>query len=617
MLNLLRLILLACFACLAAHAAERPNILWITSEDNGRYLGCYGDKNANTPALDALAAKGVRFTKCFTHAPVCALSRGSLILGLHSSSVGAQGMRSDYRIPPTFITYPTALREAGYYATNNAKTDYNSSSIKNETWDESGKKAHYKNRQAGQPFFAVFNIELSHEGQIFESHYPKNYKNPDAISERIEIPPYQVKTPENLLDWQRMYDRIHDMDTKVAKLLEELQVSGDAENTIVVYCSDHSGITSRSKRYLYDTGTRVPLIVYVPEKWKSWSAGISGSANDRLVQFTDLPKTFLTIAQAKIPSTMTGTVFLGAKPEPAPTSVFLFSGRFDEAPDMRRGLADGRWKYIRNYEPDRNRFQILGFPWQQYGLRSQWREFQAGRTNPLQSAYFLTQVPEELYDTQVDPHEVNNLATDPASREMLDQLRAELDRHILTTHDLGFMPEVLVESVDQSSESTVHEYGRSKENYPLPEILKLANIASAKDPGNLQLLSDNLTNKNPVMRYWAALGLRVLGSAAKPAETALAKSMDDPDPSTRITAMIAYGNLGADERRSSLLKLIAEAENARDDIHALWVIDAIKLLHASDSVKDLPAKTFTKGSYSKKAIQHLQAGGVEKMASPD
>lgn len=617
MRHLLRLILLACSACLAAQAAERPNILWITSEDNGRYLGCYGDKNANTPALDSLAAKGVRFTKCYTHAPVCALSRSSLILGLPSSSVGAQGMRSDYRIPSTFITYPTALREAGYYATNNAKTDYNSSSIKNEIWDECGKKAHYKNRAAGQPFFAVFNIELSHEGQIFESHYPKNYKNPDAVSERIEIPPYQVKTPENLLDWQRMYDRIHDMDAKVAKLLEELQESGEADNTIVVYCSDHSGITSRSKRYLYDTGTRVPLIIHVPEKWKAWTAGSAGSENDRLVQFTDLTKTFLTIAQAKILSTMTGTVFLGAKPEPAPQSVFLFSGRFDEAPDLRRGITDGRWKYIRNYEPDRPRFQILIFPWGQAGLRSQWREFQAGRTNPLQSAYFLSQAPEELYDTQVDPHEVNNLVADPASREKLDQLRAELDRQILTSHDLGFMPEVLVESVDQSNKSTVHEYGRSKENYPLPDVLKLANLASSKNPANLQILSDSLTNNNPIMRYWAALGLRVLGSAAKPAETALEKSMDDPDPSTRITAMVAYGNLGTDERRSALSRLIAEAKNAREDIHALWVIDGMKLLTGSDSVKDLPDKSFTKGSYSKKAIQHLQAGGVEKMVSSD
>ncbi len=594
-------------------AADRPNILWITSEDNGLFLGCYGDKNANTPALDALAAKGVRYEKCFTHAPVCALSRCSLIIGFPSSSVGTQGMRSKYRIPSSIVTYPAALREAGYYVTNNSKTDYNSSTITEAIWNDCSRTAHYKNRAPGQPFLAVFNIEVSHEGQIFDMHYPKDYKNPDSISKSLDIPPYQVRTPENLLDWQRMYDRIHDMDAKVGKLLQELKESGEAENTIVFYCSDHSGITLRSKRYLYDSGTHVPLIVYVPEKWKTWSAGIAGSKIDRLVQFTDLPKTFLAIANAKAPTTMTGTVFLGANPDPAPRFIFLFSGRWDRSPDMRRGLTDGRWKYIRNYEPDRDRFPMLDYPWGQFGVRSQWREYQAGRTTPLQSAYFLPQAPEELYDTQTDPFEVTNLVGNSSASEKLSQMRAELDREVLTTHDLGFIPEPMIEAIDHANKETAFEFGQSADNYPLPEILKLANLASSQQPQNISALTTALTDKNSVIRYWAALGLRALGSAAKPAEAAIEKSMTDPDPSTRITAMIAFGKLGESERDTAVSLLIKEAKIARYDIHAVWVIDGINLLKASDSIKHLSAKDFVRGSDSKRGFELLQLGGVEQI----
>lgn len=606
-----RFTLLGLLVSLLAHAEERPNILWITSEDNGPFLGCYGDKNARTPVLNSLAASGVHYTQCFTHAPVCALSRASLILGFPASSVALQGMRSTYRVPDSIIPYPTALRDAGYYVTNNAKTDYNTRTITKEIWNDCSKNAHYKNRPPGQPFFAVFNIEVSHEGQIFEEHYPKHYKNPESISETLDIPPYQVRTPENLMDWQRMYDRIHDMDQQVGKLLQDLKDRGEAENTIVVYCSDHGGITLRSKRYLYDSGTHVPLIVYVPEKWKSWSAGQPGSTNNRLVAFTDFPKTFLAIAQAKAPATMTGRVFLGEKPEPASPFIFLFSGRFDESPNLRRGITDGRWKYIRNYEPDRQRFQMLDFPWGQSGLRSQWREFQAGRTTPLQSAYFLPQPPEELFDTQADPHEVNSLV----SAGKLDPLRAELDRQILKTHDLGFIPEPLSEAIDLAGKSTIYDFAQSPENYPLPEILKLANLAAARNPANLPTFSTGLTHPNSILRYWAALGLRVLGSEAKPAAASLEKAMADPDPSTRITAMVAYGHLGDSERSSAVSQLLAEAKSATYDLHALWALDGLKLLKASDATKGLAARDFTKGSYSKRAIQLLQLGGVENKPS--
>ena len=159
---------------------ERPNILWINSEDNGSYIGCYGDKIAQTPNLDNLAAQGVRYTNCFANAPVCAVARSSWIVGIPAISTGTHHMRSNYRIPDSLIPYPTLLQEAGYYVTNNGRTDYNNSSFDSEIWDEYGKTAHYTNRPEGKPFFHVYNILETHEGQIFPWHYPKRY--PEATT---------------------------------------------------------------------------------------------------------------------------------------------------------------------------------------------------------------------------------------------------------------------------------------------------------------------------------------------------------------------------------------------------------------------------------------------------
>ena len=592
---------------LFAADAIRPNILWIVSEDNTTYLGCYGDKTASTPNLDKLAAEGVHFTKCFANAPVCAVSRSSLILGVPAVTTGTQNMRSRYRVPGSLQSYPTLLKKAGYYVSNNAKTDYNNSSFDKNIWDDCNSTANYKNRPPGKPFFAVFNIEFSHEGQIFEQHYPKRYPSPKTAAAGIVIPPYQVNTPEMITDWQRVYDRMTDMDQKVGQLLADLQASGEADNTIVFYCSDHGGITLRSKRYLYDSGTHVPLIVYVPEKWKALSAGIAGSANDRLVQFIDLPKTFLALAQAEIPDAMPGRIFMGEKTQSAPESIFLFSSRFDEAPDMRRAVTDGRWKYIRNYEPDRPRFQMLDFPWGQFGLRSQWREFKAGRTTPAQSAYFQPQPPEELYDTQSDPYETNNLVKAATQTARLAEMRRQLDDKILAARDAGFIPEPLAAKIDADKSATIYGYAQSPARYPLEKILQFANTAAMQDSMNLPALRNNLTNAQPEMRYWACVGLRGLGAAAKPAESDLQKALTDLEASVRITAAVALGNMG--HREESLAFLLKEARAATLDAQAAWALDGLRLLDAPEKLQGVTQTEVVRGSVSKLVYDNLAAGG--------
>tara|TARA_R110000823_G_C15942946_1_gene500650 strand:+ start:2481 stop:3986 length:1506 start_codon:yes stop_codon:yes gene_type:complete len=458
---------------------ERPNILWIRSEDNGTYIGPYGDKTAQTPNLDKLAEQGLRYTNAFANAPVCAVNRSSIILGIPAITTGTQHMRSRFRVPDSLEPYPTLLKDAGYYLTSYGRTDYNNSSFDKEIFDEYGSTAHYRNRPAGKPFFHVYNILATHEGQIFEI---RDYPEEQTPADGIVIPPYQVNTPENVRDWQLVYDRVADMDKQVGEYLADLEESGEAQNTIIIYSSDHAGITLRSKRYLYDSGTRVPLIISVPEKWKHLAPAKPGSVLERLVQMSDIPPTLLSLAGAEVPDRMTGRVFMGPSTEPAPETVLLFSDRFVSAPEMRRGLTDGRWKYIRNYEPDRPRFQMITYPLLQHGQLSQVKEYQAGRTTPAQSAFFLPQPTEELYDTQADPYEIKNLAGLPEFADKLRVMGQKLNEQLLVARDAGFIPEPMMAVIDQDTTTTIYDFCQSTESYHLDEIFALANKVQKRDP---------------------------------------------------------------------------------------------------------------------------------------
>jgi N-sulfoglucosamine sulfohydrolase len=270
---------------------ELPNILWLVSEDNSPMLGCYGDDFATTPYLDKMASEGFLYTHAYANAPVCAPARNTIITGFYANSGGNQHMRSRYAKSEVVRTYPEFLREAGYYCTNNAKTDYNTSSIDpgNSIWDESSGTAHYRNREPGQPFFAVFNTNISHESSIHDS-IPMEELRHDPY--KVPLPPYHPDTPAMRHDWAQYYDKIEEMDRWVGEKLRELEESGLAENTIVFYYGDHGGVLARSKRYVYETGTHVPFILHIPEKYKYlFPAEQPGSEVNRLISFVDLAPT--------------------------------------------------------------------------------------------------------------------------------------------------------------------------------------------------------------------------------------------------------------------------------------------------------------------------------------
>jgi N-sulfoglucosamine sulfohydrolase len=489
---------------------DLPNILWITSEDNSPLLGCYGDEFATTPHMDQLAAEGFLYTNAYANAPVCAPARNTIITGVHACSNGNEQMRSTYRKSETVRFYTEYLMEKGYYCTNNSKTDYNTSPADPELmWNECSKKAHYKNRKKNQPFFAIFNLTTSHESSIHKSipNDQLRHKPEDVI-----LPPYHPDTPEMRHDWAQYYDKVEDMDAQVGKLLVELEEAGLAENTIVFYYGDHGGVLGRSKRYLYETGTHVPFIIRIPEKFKHlYPAKATGEKVERLVSFVDLAPTLLSLIETKAPDYMQGDAFLGKYQKEEPAYVYLFRDRMDGRYDMTRAIVDRQYRYMRNYNSNRIYMQHLEYLWRAPSMPSWEKAFREGVCNEVQGRFWKTKPVEELYDTENDPWEINNLANDPAYAERLAEMRQACLVKGKEIRDAGFIPEA--DRSIRAGESPIYDYMRG-ETLPYKEILEAAVLASSGNPDNLGKLTEMLKNKDSAIRYWAAQGLLQLGDRA-------------------------------------------------------------------------------------------------------
>ncbi len=564
--------LLLFFGCQNRVPVELPNILWLTSEDNCPFLGCYGDEFATTPNLDKLASEGFLYTHAYANAPVCAPARNTIITGIYATSGGNEHMRSNYFKSEIIKTYPEFLREGGYYCTNNVKTDYNTQSIDPQLiWDECSRDAHYKNRNPGQPFFAVFNTTISHESSIHDSIPDEKLRhNP----EEVPIPPYHPATQAIKHDWAQYYDKVEDMDAWVGEKLRELEESGLAESTIVFYYGDNGGVLPRSKRYVYETGTRVPLIIRIPEKFKHlFPAKKSGSKINRLVSFVDLAPTLLSIAGINIPDYYQGNAFLGSQKTEDPEYAFMFRGRMDERYDMSRAVRDSKYRYIRNYMPHRIYAQHLEYLWRAPSTRSWEQAYLSGNCNETQSVFWNSKPAEELYDTENDPWEVNNLATDPAYADIVNRMRTANREWMTRVKDAGFIPEA--DRVRRTGEMPVYDYIRTS-GFDLETVIKAAETASFGNVENLTLFQSYLKNEESSIRYWGATGLLILDEKAEPAKKELLISLNDSSPDVVSVAAEALYNLGETEAAKAALLEVLENPNEFARCQALNVIDCIE-----------------------------------------
>ena len=451
----------------------KPNILWLVAEDLGPYLPSFGDSTIITPNLDRLANEGVRYSNVFSVSGVCSPSRSAIVTGMYPTSIGAHHMRTlsqqpaakekgliNYEVvpPPNVKMVSQILRENGYYCTNNKKEDYQFyKSVL--AWDESSIFAHWRNRPKDSKFFSVFNFGVTHESNLWDPWYRQfdldpfppdrnvgkwweqfsGIEKPLYVSENIDlnIPPYLPENSTVRKDMLRMYSNIVEMDKKVGLIIDQLEEDGLLEKTIIVFYTDHGGPLPRQKRLLYDSGIKVPMIIRYPNKVRA------GEVDKRMISFVDFAPTLLSLVEIEPPDYYHGSPFEGIfKSKNERKYIHAAADRFDEYYDQIRAVRDKRYKYLRNYKPDKPYYLPLEYRQKMNTMQELLHLEKEGELNESQLQWFRKSKPEEeLFDTFNDPHELRNLANDTSLKEKLNELKNECDKWIHNTDDKGFMPE--------------------------------------------------------------------------------------------------------------------------------------------------------------------------------
>ena len=595
-------------------AVGRPNIVWISCEDISPLLGCYGVTSARTPRLDRLAAEGVLWTHAFACHGVCAPSRTGIITARHPISLGANHMRSRVTLPAGVRLFPELLRESGYYCTNNSKTDYNVVRDLKVVWDESSGKAHWRNRRKSeQPFFAVFNLTMTHESKVWPEGWrevvrglePTTLTRTDAVT----VPPLYPDTEVVRGDFARLTDLIAVMDREVGRLLDELDSAGLADDTIVMFWSDHGNGLPRAKRWVYDSGLRVPLIVRVPEKYREWAGvGIAGSRDERMVSLLDLGPTVLSLAGVSLPAGLSGQPFLGPDAHRGRRFIHGARDRLDERQDLVRSVRTERYRYVRNLMPWYPALQEVAYGERNETLK-EWRRLgAAGGLTEQQGQWLQPRRAEELYDLQSDPWELQNLVDDPGLSGVLAELRGECDRWQLQEADVQLLPEAMLERESVRlgvvrGELFAGESGRER----LERVLRAAEAAARGDGIRV---SEWVQEADAAVRWWRVEGL---SRRLKSGEVVFGEVLDllsaaavDEDPVVRLSAACGLAHGGQFEHAAEICRGVLVAAGG----------DEILLTAVMRTVDESGAELFSRcrgdlekysgGEYFDRLLQHAK-----------
>ena len=573
---LILLITVVLISCDNRTANLQPNILWITCEDLSPILGCYGDRVANTPNIDLFAQNAVRFTNAYASAPICTPARSSLITGVYASSMGTHHLRGVVPKSDKIKCFTEFLREKGYYCTNNVKEDYNFITPE-EAWDESSDSAHWRNRKPAQPFFSVFNFMVTHQSQtrygieklneINSTLDEKDRINPDDV----EIPPYYPDTPIVRNNIASLYTQVHIMDKKFQEIINQLEEDGLRENTIIFFYSDHGTGLPRGKGYLHDTGIKVPLIIEFPEKYKHYSPAKAGAFSDELVNFIDFPPTVLSLTGIDPPKYMQGNPFLGQYRKNSNDYVISIRDRRDEVLMFSRSIRTDKYHYIRNFLPHRPRMQ-RNFYSEITPIRQELRRLDnLGLLQSNEDWLMEDSVPvDELYDTETDPHELNNLAQEAEHLEIMELLKRNLFSWMVETKDLGLVPEY--EMIEKSKGGA--PYDTFSGNFDPKPILDLVDkIGRGKQ--HIDSFNFALQSSNPVYRYWGATGLAALGQNAVESKELLQSTLNDPVPYVRFAASEAICNIGYPRQGVEILSKGLDSESVVNQLHASQILMAV------------------------------------------
>ena len=503
------------FACSRAvcNAQEtKPNILWINAEDMSPHLGCYGHPDGDTPNIDHLSKSGVVYRNAFATAPICSPARSCLATGLYATSLGTQHLRCDVKIPAKIVPLAVRLRKLGYFCTNTGKSDYNFDP--KGIWDAWNQKpAPWRARKKGQPFFAFITIGETHEGRInFRDRYLEATRNL-AKSRRhdptkVQIPPFYPDTPDIRRIFAGMYDLASVFDDKVGEIVEQLKTDGDFENTVIFIFGDHGNGLPRYKRWLCDSGLRVPLVVHVPKKFQTLCPHPPGTQTDRLVSFVDFPTTAVSLAGGGELAELQGKPFLGNAIGKPRKFVFGARSRADDMFEVSRSVSDGRYIYIKHFLPHLPYIQdSVIFGDEKDSFRVLRKLFQERKLDEHALKLWASRKPvEELYDLEQDPHELVNLAKMKDYSQIKSNLAGELKAWILKSRDSGFLPESYYQMKSRSQNRTPYEFFEDPFAYELESILEVAWQVGDETP-KLDLWCKSLEDDEPGVQYWAVTAI--------------------------------------------------------------------------------------------------------------
>ena len=577
--------------------ADRPNIVWIVSEDNSaEWLRLYDPHGAEMPNIEKLAKDGLVFNHAYSCGVVCSVARSTIISGCYAPRLGVQYHRKQRTVPmPEGLhMFPWYLRKAGYYTTNCAKEDYNfDASEKAGVWDESSKKASYRNRKSGQPFFHVQNFETTHESRL----HPPLWKDPKMDSAGIEVMPYHPDTQTFRETYARYLELHAQVDQEMGKLIAQLEEDGLLDDTFIFYYGDHGGVLPRGKGYAYENGLHVPMVVYVPKNFQSLAPAPRGSRVDGFVQFIDLSATVLNLAGVEMPEGIDGQPFLGKGVSldelNARDFAFGYADRFDEKYDLVRTIRKGRFEYMRSYQPfnfdglyNEYRYKMLAY--------QEWRKmYNEGKLSEAQRLFFEPRPPESLYDMETDPYQIKNLAGDPAYASVLVEMRALMQKQVKSMPDLSFIPEPVF--LAEGSNDPVG-YGQQNRQ-EIERLVEIADLSLKPFPEAREQISRALSSGKPWERYWGLIACSSFGRQASPFfEKADALAKSDPEPLVRVRAAEFLGLSDARDPRPVIEDVLC---NTDDPAMANLVLNTVVVLKDSE-----PGYAFDMEAFSHAAWAH-------------
>ncbi|WP_198152557.1 sulfatase family protein [Draconibacterium sediminis] len=591
-----------------AHAQQKPNILWLTIEDTSpQFVGCYGNKDARTPVIDKLAEEGVRFTNAFSTGTVCSPSRSAIITGVHTFKMGTGHHRSNYQIPDFIKGFPYFLQQQGYYVSNSYKTDYNVANMKQftaEAWNESSGKAGWWNRKPGQPFFAVFNFNDSHQSRTMSNSYEwyekyvlSNLSQEEKISEdAFEMPPFYKDSPEMRKDFARVYNSIKLTDKRIGELLDKLDKDNLRDSTIIFFYADHGEGIPRAKTNGINLGYRVPFVIWFPEMYKHLSPwGTAGVVTDELIDFKDLAPTLVSLTGGEVPEYMTGRVLLGENRSPEADHLILSTDRADNGPDLVRTITNGRFVYSRNFMPYMPQMRYIRYLEIADITKEMRSDLKKGNLDEFQKSLFDERPAEYLFDIESDMWERRNLVNDPEYKSVLKKMRKQLDDEILLAKDAHFMPEYELGLISETGNA--YEFRLDKSNYPFEKIYAAASLSGKRGDETIRRQNSLLKNENKFIRYWAIVGLR---SQKKESllkyKKEIISAMDDPYlPVAVMASSIAYQCF---DSKAAEQKLVSFAKHDNMDIALLAINEMLyfdnkePFVETIENVYKLPERNF-------------------------